>query len=737
MPHDTAPIMLTPHQQAAIDWLVRRLFDGLPLLALRGLAGTGKTSIIPALQDALKLARLGSILAAPTHRAVMILRKKGLEAETVHSAALVPYFTADYRRACAWLGEELPTRPDEGEAEARADVDGLPWLVYEAVKPDLERGRALKRSRRYKARRRLASVGISGKVHFAGFGPKAGHGILIIDEASMVGEAMLALCQAAYAQIVLVGDPGQLPPVKDTAVLSQVPGIELTEIHRQAADSPIVQLAYQARAGDIFWPTLDHDPLHVGAPVRAIDEVSARRFLTCPLLVWRNEVRTANTQAIRKALGYSRERLEVGEPLMCRSTDQEDRVLGFFNNGLYTVTETDPTDPRLVTVKDPLGETQEVRVHLEELDGDDVDPRSIPFRFGYCLTVHTAQGGEWPRVYISLPELRALTGARQRDGRLEELAQWTYTAITRAKTTLRFLTQHCFTPPQERTTMPPKPTDPIRPPSAPLVPQTPSPSPESAAPQTPQTPQTPAADPLRAETPEEIAIFGEDNIFDHAVPDKKQQPHAGEPVRQYRPGSDPDDIPDLDPAPPLSAEEEALFGADDISDPAVPLTLTETLREATVHPPGDTQAPDAPPETSAPSVPSPGAREELPARFGEHEALLQAFAQHVLKHVDTALVETTREAGKTVHAMYDYVESLITTDKERLRHMETLLDQLVAKVVAEGILVRRDPYQLTVQAVSPHGYPVTMQIAQGSPEDLLEELGNVTDWLTANDYKPA
>ena len=34
-----------------------------------------------------------------------------------------------------------------------------------------------------------------------------------------------------------------------------------------------------------------------------------------------------------------------------------------------------------------------------------------------------------------------------------ELNQWAYTAITRAKDTVRFLTQHTFTAPHERTSM--------------------------------------------------------------------------------------------------------------------------------------------------------------------------------------------------------------------------------------------------------------------------------------------
>jgi len=67
----------------------------------------------------------------------------------------------------------------------------------------------------------------------------------------------------------------------------------------------------------------------------------------------------------------------------------------------------------------------------------------VPFRFGYCLTAHTAQGGEWPVVYISKPDLLAHQ-AFCRKRHTEEHAQWSYTAITRARDTLCFLQEHRF-----------------------------------------------------------------------------------------------------------------------------------------------------------------------------------------------------------------------------------------------------------------------------------------------------
>ena len=664
-------ITLTPHQQAAVDWLVAKLVAGQKLLALRGYAGTGKTSLVPALQEALRAHGLPSVIGAPTHRATMILRQKGLEAETIHAHALVPYFTADYRRACAWLGEDLPRREGVSEADPRADVEGLPWLVYEAVTPDLERGKALKRQRRYKAQRRLASLGISGKDHFAGFGPKVGEGVLIIDEASMVGEALLAICQAAYRQIILVGDPGQLPPVKDEAMLAQVEGVDLSEVHRQAQDSPIVQLAYQARAGEAFWHTLEPDPFSGGTPVRAVDEVSASRFRTCPLLVWRNVTRTTSTQAIRAALGYTREALHVGEPLVCRSTAQEDRVLGFFNNGLYTITEVSPDDPRLITVKDALGDVQAIRAHVEELDGDFIDPRAIPFRFGYALTVHTAQGGEWPRVYVSLPDLRAYAAFAHRTDP-ESFAQWAYTAITRAKTHLRFVTQHTFTPPHERTrNMAETPQQRVDESPALLV----------TAPTVEER--------LAANTPPVGMVW---NINTPAPP-------AG--------------------ARPATPEETAIFGDDDILDPAVPLELQNACKDDE--------------DTTQESI---VATPATSTQFGEHEALLQGFCQHLLRKFDEGVQALHKELTKPVDEIYGFVHQQLQIQREKAQHAETYLDTLTTKAVDQGLQLRHDPYTVTVQTLSPQGFAITLGLAKQNKGELVEELGAMVQWLAHNGYKP-
>lgn len=475
-----ADITLSTQQQDALSWLVTKLYDEqAALVSLKGYAGCGKSVLMTFLRDALVARGLQVSIGAPTHRAAMILRQKGLEdANTVHALALSPVFTADYTQALRWLGEDrlLP----DGE-EPHEDVEGLPWLVHEAVSPAVARGRDLRRQRQqYPAKRLLASVGIHGKDFFAGFRPRLGEGVLLLDEASMVGTAMLALCQRAFTQVCLIGDPGQLPPVKDTAQLASVDGYTLTEIHRQAADSPIIQLAHRARNGEAVWQERLSKLGDEAGDILECASADASVFLTSPLIVWRNSTRLDCTKAIRTMLGYPATSLAVGEPLVCRSTDREDRALGLYNNGLFVVTAIDAGNPRALTIKDALGEEQDVLAHLEELDGTSVDPKAVPFRFGYALTAHTAQGGEWSTVYISLPDLKAYAAFAQRQGRQEEIAQWAYTAITRAKQTLCFLTQHRFTTPQEEIPMAEK-RDRVAPPSAPMMTEAPASPLETAA----------------------------------------------------------------------------------------------------------------------------------------------------------------------------------------------------------------------------------------------------------------
>lgn len=455
-------LTLTPHQQQALDWLVAQLTTGHSPVALRGYAGSGKTTLIPVLRAALQAAGLPAVVGSPTHRAAMILRSKGIpDATTVHSHALTPYFKPEYSCAFNYLIPYADMPPCPSKLPEQIDLyygpQGVPTLILEGLaKHTRSLGELRGIARRYGPRRALELLALHGRDYFDGFGPKEGDGVLIIDEASMVGQSMLDLCTQAFPLLCLVGDPGQLPPVKDAPALLDVPGVTLTEIHRQAAESPIIRLASAAREGTATYRQL----VTVPGEVEELLAEEAACFLDAPLIVWRNAVRLNCTQAIRAALGYPAEAVVEGEPLVCRATSQEDRADGFCNNALYRVVATDEggSDELLVQpLGDPDAAPLGVQAHLEEIHGESIAPGRVPFRFGYCLTAHTAQGGEWPTVYIAKPDLLAYLGKCQHSDNPRERddgRKWAYTAITRAKQRLVFLQAYDFTQHQEVPTMP-------------------------------------------------------------------------------------------------------------------------------------------------------------------------------------------------------------------------------------------------------------------------------------------
>ena len=167
------PIVLTSHQVEAVQFLADHLHDGDPLVALRGLAGTGKTSLIPALIDVLEDTGLPVTLGAPTHRAAMVLKKKGLaQADTVHAHALTPYFTGAYTKALRWLGGSCQCRIED-LANAPSPVDGVPWLVAERLKVTGHTAEVVKtRARQHEPKKALESIGITGPQTLCGLWPQ-------------------------------------------------------------------------------------------------------------------------------------------------------------------------------------------------------------------------------------------------------------------------------------------------------------------------------------------------------------------------------------------------------------------------------------------------------------------------------------------------------------------------------------------------------------------------------------
>ena len=75
---------------------------------------------------------------------------------------------------------------------------------------------------------------------------------IVIDEASMVDEALYQDLSSYGIPILATGDHGQLPPVMGNFNLMENPDLRLEKIHRQAQDNPILKLSVHIRQyGDL------------------------------------------------------------------------------------------------------------------------------------------------------------------------------------------------------------------------------------------------------------------------------------------------------------------------------------------------------------------------------------------------------------------------------------------------------------------------------------------------------
>ena len=179
---------------AIAEWFLNT--DDLKFV-LTGYAGTGKTFLINhVVQNILGLkAGTEAVFVTPTGKAATVLIRNGTVAGTVHSLI----YTRD---------------------EDDFDVD--------------ENGEIIRKDRLSFVKKEK----IDDKIR-----------LIIVDEASMIGEEMLRDLLSFNVKCLFCGDNAQLPPVNDTCKILENPNATLTEIVRQAADNPIIKVATMAREG--------------------------------------------------------------------------------------------------------------------------------------------------------------------------------------------------------------------------------------------------------------------------------------------------------------------------------------------------------------------------------------------------------------------------------------------------------------------------------------------------------
>lgn len=392
-------VTLSAEQEEVMDAIVK--WYAIPVrenqvFYLAGYAGTGKSTIVETAIEALKskYSIKKVVTAAYTGKAASVLQAKGIpNAMTIHRMLYMPY------------------QDENGELAfvKRADTDA----------------------------------------EFAD--------LIVLDECSMIGAEIAQDIKDLKRKILVIGDPGQLPPINgESGFTTQPPDRFLKTIHRQAADSPIIELATMVREGKrlpanyekgdvrvmpLNWNTREHI---FREDTQAICGIHASRY--------------NYTRIMREKLGYKDDMPQPGERIICCKTNYR---WGFYNGymGVMKDLKIKPQD-----IVDKKGNAHKIDswyidVKLEDMDAPKynilIDPylfqnhtangkiEQLPFNkdsygvysefdFSYIITCHKAQGSQFNHVTV-IDDSGAFGFNKER---------WLYTALTRSVSGLTVLTRN-------------------------------------------------------------------------------------------------------------------------------------------------------------------------------------------------------------------------------------------------------------------------------------------------------
>ncbi len=263
--------------------------------------------------------------------------------------------------------------------------------------------------------------------------------LIIIDEASMVDAVIWQHLLSYNVPIIAVGDHGQLPPISGSFNLMARPELQLSEIHRQAKNDPIIGLSIQAR---------EHGLIHAGeySPVvrkyandnydtqEVVNELLSGYNSETLILCGYNHTRKKLNAFIRSSLGFESPKPLAGDRVICLRNNHK---VGIFNGMLGTVDQIGIHNDDWYAAQIVMdGEDRPYRGLISSKQFSSDTPLNMSdkrkdtlagdlFDFGYAMTVHKAQGSQAKRVVLFEERFSKMSD--------EQWRRWLYTGVTRAQ----------------------------------------------------------------------------------------------------------------------------------------------------------------------------------------------------------------------------------------------------------------------------------------------------------------
>ena len=367
-------ITLTSQQELAINEVKRLLSQRQPIITIAGYAGTGKTTLVQYIIEALNYQMNDVAFACFTGKASLVLQQKGIPATTLHSLLYNSYMGKD--------GSFIHSK------KSILDFD-------------------------YK--------------------------LIIIDEISMVSNDILEAAKSYKIPIIALGDIGQLPPIGEDNGLLQKPDVVLTEILRQEAENPIIQLSMDIREGKALQKQKNDNIMIVDKS----DLIDGMFSWADQILCGYNTTRVELNKKIREMKGYQDIIPEIGEKIICtrnywNSTSSKFKsplvngTIGFVDKIHYATNKNQEIDFKPDYIDDLFEQIYtETSLYKGEKPQEQWTTRrgrkvkvmnnSILFDWGYAITTHRFQGSQANNILVFEEVLNRNTHK-----------QWLYTAATRA-----------------------------------------------------------------------------------------------------------------------------------------------------------------------------------------------------------------------------------------------------------------------------------------------------------------
>ena len=367
-------ITLTSQQELAINEVKKLLNNRQSIITIAGYAGTGKTTLVQYIIEALNYRIDDVAFACFTGKASLVLQQKGIPATTLHSLLFNSYMGRD--------GNFIHSKKSE--------------LDYP-----------------YK--------------------------LIVIDEISMVSNDILQAAKSFNIPIIALGDIGQLPPIGEDNGLLRSPDITLTEILRQEAENPIIQLSMDIRQGKPL-QKVKNDNIMI---IDKSDLVEGMFTWADQVLCGYNTTRADINSKMRQMLGYQDSIPELGEKIICTRNYWDslsekfdsplvNGTIGFVDQIHYATDKDQIIDFKPDYIDDVfLRLTVETALYRGEKPQEAwitrggrkrrVAKSSKLFDWAYAITTHRFQGSQANNILVFEEVLNRSTHK-----------QWLYTAITRA-----------------------------------------------------------------------------------------------------------------------------------------------------------------------------------------------------------------------------------------------------------------------------------------------------------------